>query len=77
MQRQTEYGGRDTASGVKARPTNAITASEKLRLGYLTGQVTDSDAVVTARSWEGLAEPGSSVVDVQSGPILPSGVDPQ
>ena len=63
MPKESEFGGRDTPSGIRARPTEALTASDKLRLGYLTGQEEDADAPVTKRSWEGLAEPGESKVD--------------
>jgi hypothetical protein len=63
MARETEFGGKDTPAGIRARPSGALTASDKLRLGYRTGQEVDSLAPTSDRSWEGLAEPGESVVD--------------
>lgn len=63
MPKQSEFGGRDTASGVLPHPEDQMSAADKLRLGYTTGQEISADVPLTKRSWEGLNEPGSSRVD--------------
>jgi hypothetical protein len=61
---ETEFGGKSTPAGIRARPSEALTASDKLRLGYRTGQEVESEAPTSRRSWEGLAETPDSTVDV-------------
>lgn len=66
QQQGSEFGGVIEESGVFPKDETALTSGDKLRLGYRTGQELDPSAPVTRRSWEGLAEPGDSVVDVDA-----------
>ena len=47
-----EYSGASGRSGLPKKPTDALTASEKLRLGYTTGTA-DADAPLNSRAWTG------------------------
>lgn len=59
----TEFEGKMEESGVHGKGTNALTASEKMRLTYRTGQEIDPTKKPSNRSWEGLREKPDSVVD--------------
>lgn len=49
----SEFNGEDGRSGLsKHKPRSALTASEKLRLGYTVG-VEDTDAPPNRRAWTG------------------------
>lgn len=51
---KTEFGGDSPSqSTVQPKGKDALTASEKLRLIYLTGQESDSSKPVDRRAWRG------------------------
>lgn len=52
--RQTvsEFNGEDARTGLPKKPHSALTASEKLRLGYTTG-TENPDAPLNRRAWTG------------------------
>ena len=51
----SEYGGVErTTATVQPKPADAISTSEKLRLFYLTGQMTDTEALEDHRQMLGL-----------------------
>jgi hypothetical protein len=51
-QGSSEFGGASGPAGVHHKPVDALSASEKLRLGYLTG-TEDTEAPVNRHAWEG------------------------
>ena len=58
----SEYGGvEETMATIQPKPPEALSNGEKLRLGYLTGQEINTEAVEDHRAMLGLlpAEPGS------------------
>ena len=59
----TEFEGKMGPAGVHTKGENALTASEKMRLIYKTGQDKDTTKRPTNRSSEGLKEPGESQID--------------
>lgn len=59
----TEYEGEMGPAGVHPKGQNALTASDKLRLIYKTGQDSDTLKKPSNRSQEGLKEKGESLVD--------------
>jgi hypothetical protein len=48
----SEFNGKDAKTGLPDKPRDALTASEKLRLGYTTG-TTDPNAPLNRRAWTG------------------------
>lgn len=49
----SEFNGEDGRSGLpKFRPARALTAKDKLRLGYTVG-IEDPDAELNPRAWSG------------------------
>lgn len=48
----SEFGGHEGRSGVAKKPADALSAAEKLRLGYTTG-VEDADAPLDRNAWLG------------------------
>lgn len=48
----SEFNGEDAKTGLPKKPTTALTASEKLRLGYTTGTI-NPDADLDRRAWTG------------------------
>jgi hypothetical protein len=53
----SEFAGRDATTGLPDKPVDALSASEKLRLGYTTG-VEDPNAPLDRSAWLG-EMPGS------------------
>lgn len=50
--RVSEFNGKDARTGLPLKPRSALTASEKLRLGYTTG-TENPDAPLDRRAWTG------------------------
>lgn len=55
----SEYGGvEDTTTGIQPKKPESLTNTEKLRLAYLTGQDTDTEALIDRRAMMGLSTEG-------------------
>jgi len=48
----SEFNGEDGKSGIAKKPISALSASEKLRLGYTVG-IEDPDLPPNRRAWTG------------------------
>ena len=61
---KSEYGGHWRSNTLPAHDKgDQLSASEKLRLMYLTGQTEDPTVAPSTRSWQGFANSPDSIID--------------